>query len=91
MLMMGAETSSVQVISTSICTCWTSFVERVMSDAAPKRVTSCSENMPTWLTTASRRSRPTLMAVREPKYTATIAHRICANEMRSITAPIRRI
>ena len=31
----GAETSRVQVISTSICTCCTSFVLRVMSDGAP--------------------------------------------------------
>ena len=32
---MGAETRSVQVISTRICTCCTSLVVRVISDGAP--------------------------------------------------------
>ncbi len=33
--MIGADTSSVNVISASIWTCWTSFVVRVISDGAP--------------------------------------------------------
>ena len=64
---MGADTSSVQVISTSICTCCTSFVERVISEGAPNRVTSCSENSPTRVNTAPRRSRPSAMAAFAPK------------------------
>ena len=36
----GAATSSVHVISTSICTCCTSFVMRVISEGAPKTPTS---------------------------------------------------
>ena len=34
-IMIGAATIIVQVISTSICTCWTSLVLRVISDGAP--------------------------------------------------------
>ena len=40
----GATTSRVHVISTSICTCWTSFVIRVISDGAPNAPTSRAEN-----------------------------------------------
>ena len=46
MHMIGAATSSVQVISTSICTCVTSLVLRVISVGAPKWATSRSENVP---------------------------------------------
>ncbi len=35
MAVIGAATSSVQVIRTSICTCCTSLVMRVISDGAP--------------------------------------------------------
>ena len=42
-MVIGAATSSVHVISTSICTCWTSLVMRVISDGAPKRPTSWAE------------------------------------------------
>jgi hypothetical protein len=38
--MIGAATIIVQVISTSICTCWTSLVLRVISDGAPIWATS---------------------------------------------------
>ena len=38
--MIGAATSIVQVITTSICTCCTSLVLRVISDGAPKCWTS---------------------------------------------------
>lgn len=34
--MIGADTISVNVMSASICTCWTSFVVRVISVGAPK-------------------------------------------------------
>ena len=58
MHMIGAATSIVQEVSTSICTCWTSFVHRVISDGAPNRATSCVENSPTRWKTAARTSRP---------------------------------
>ena len=43
----GAEITIVQVICTSICTCCTSFVMRVMSDGAPKRLVSLAEKATT--------------------------------------------
>ncbi len=46
--MIGAVTIIVQVISTSICTCCTSLVVRVISDGAPKAPTSRAENAVTW-------------------------------------------
>jgi hypothetical protein len=64
--MIGAATSIVQDSSTSICTCWTSFVPRVMSDGAPNRLTSRAENSPTWWNSAARTSRPKPIAVRAP-------------------------
>ena len=49
--MIGAATSIVHDISTSIWTCWTSFVLRVISDGAPNRLSSRAENSPTrWKT-----------------------------------------
>ena len=65
--MIGAETIRVNVSSTSICTCCTSFVVRVISDGAPNRPTSRAENCCTRSKTAARRSRPTAIAVRAPK------------------------
>ena len=56
--MIGAATSIVNVISTSICTCCTSLVLRVISDGAPKRPTSRAEKEPTWWNKRARRSRP---------------------------------
>ena len=41
--MIGAVTIIVKVISTSICTCWTSLVVRVISDGAPNLPTSRAE------------------------------------------------
>ena len=64
---MGAETSRVHVMSTSICTCWTSLVVRVMSEGAPNFETSRSENSPTRTKIASRTSRPNAMAAFAPK------------------------
>ena len=39
----GAAIIIVAASTTSICTCWTSLVMRVMSDDAPKRPTSRAE------------------------------------------------
>ena len=47
--MIGADTAMVQAISTSICTCCTSLVLRVISDGAPNSCTSRFEKVPTRL------------------------------------------
>ena len=65
--MIGAETISVKVSSTSIWTCWTSLVVRVISDGAPNWPTSRAEKSCTWAKMAPRMSRPTAIAVRAPK------------------------
>lgn len=63
----GAATASVQVMTTSICTCWTSLVMRVMSDGAPNVPTSRAEKSVTRWNSSSRTSRPMDMAVRAPQ------------------------
>ena len=67
MHMIGAATSRVQVISTSICTCCTSLVLRVISVGAPNLAISRSEKLPTWWNSAARTSRPNPIAARAPK------------------------
>ena len=47
MHMIGADSSSVNVMIASICTCWTSLVVRVISDGVPRWLTSRSENFST--------------------------------------------
>ena len=56
--MIGAETMTVRPIRTTIWTCWTSFVFRVISEAAPKWLTSTWENDSTLRKMPARRSRP---------------------------------
>ena len=87
----GADTISVNVSSASICTCWTSLVERVISDGAPNRLTSRAEKEPTRWKTAARASRPNAIAVRAPKYTATIEATIWTTVTDSIMPPVRRM
>lgn len=65
--MIGADTSSVNVIRVSIWTCWTSLVVRVISEGAPNWPTSRAENDCTRSKMAPRMSRPTADAVRAPK------------------------
>ena len=72
-IVMGAAMAIVQAITTSICTCWTSLVMRVMSDGAPKVPTSRAEKSVTWWNSAARRSRPKPMATRAPTRTAATA------------------
>ena len=87
--MIGAETTIVQAISTSICTCWTSLVLRVISDGAPNCWTSRVEKVPTRWNSAARRSRPKPIAVRAPNQTAPTAQTICTSETASMTPPVR--
>ena len=65
-MVIGADSSMVADSSTSICTCWTSLVVRVISDGAPKRLTSRAEKARTRPKIASRTSRPKLIATRAP-------------------------
>ena len=62
--MNGAVTSIVALIITSIWTCWTSLVLRVMREPAPKAEISRSEKPLTRSKTSPRRSRPMLIAAR---------------------------
>ena len=64
--MIGAMIIMVKVIIVTICTCWTSFVVRVISVGAPNLATSCAENVCTWPNSRLRTSRPNAIAVREP-------------------------
>lgn len=66
-LMIGAATSMVQLSSTSICTCWTSLVLRVIRDGAPNRATSRAEKLLTRRKIEPRTSRPNAIAVFAPK------------------------
>ena len=89
--MIGAATSIVQEVSTSICTCCTSFVHRVISDGAPNRFTSRVENSPTRWKTDARTSAPKPVAVREPWCTAATEQATCTRLISSITPPSRMI
>ena len=66
-IVMGAATNSVHIITTSIWTCWTSLVIRVISEEAPKWLTSCAEKRVTPWNSPPRTSRPNAIAARAPK------------------------
>jgi hypothetical protein len=65
-IVMGAAMAMVHAITTSICTCWTSLVMRVMSDGAPNVPTSRVEKSVTLWNKPLRRSRPKLIATLPP-------------------------
>ena len=69
-IVIGAAIAIVHAITTSICTCCTSLVMRVISDGAPNAPTSRAEKSVTWWKRLLRRSRPKLIATLPPKYTA---------------------
>ena len=58
MHMIGDIRNIVALICTSVWTCWTSLVVRVISDGAPSLPTSRADSSPTWWKIAPRRSRP---------------------------------
>ena len=60
----GAATASVHAMTTSICTCCTSLVMRVMSDGAPNWFTSRAEKSVTRWNRSPRTSRPNPIATR---------------------------
>ena len=63
----GAASVRLSIISTSICTCWTSFVVRVISEGVPKWLSSACEKLSTLRNSRPRTSRPKAMAVLEPQ------------------------
>ena len=89
--MIGADTMTVQVSRTSICTCCTSLVVRVIRDGAPKALTSRAEKVPTRWKTAARTSLPKPSAVRAPNHTAATVAATCTSVTTSITMPTRRM
>ncbi len=63
----GAATANVQAMTTSICTCCTSLVMRVIRDGAPNWFTSRAEKSVTRWNRSPRTSRPNAMAARALK------------------------
>ena len=61
MAMIGARIITLKPISTTIWTCWTSFVFRVISDGVPNRLSSAWENDWTARKMPPRTSRPKAM------------------------------
>ena len=66
-MVIGAATNIVDDSSTSIWTCWTSLVSRVISEGAPKRLSSRAEKPSTRSNRAPRTSRPKPIAVLAPR------------------------
>ena len=87
----GAEMITVSATKTSVWTCWTSFVLRMMRDAGPKRLTSAWEKRSTAAKIALRTSRPKPIATRAPKYTAATDASASAKVTTSISPPTRRM
>ena len=63
----GAMIIMFRPIRTTIWTCWTSFVLRVMSDGVPNLLSSACEKLSTLRKIAPRRSRPNAIPVLEPQ------------------------
>ncbi len=72
MAVSGAAITTFSIISTTIWTCCTSFVLRVMSDGGPNLLTSACEKLCTRRNSEPRVSRPRAIDVFDPKYTAAI-------------------
>ena len=87
----GAEIRIVRPMNTTVWTCWTSFVLRVISEAGPNRLTSTWENVSTLAKIALRTSRPKPMATRAPQYTPMTAVMPRRAVTTSIRAPVRRM
>ena len=63
----GAMIIMFRPIRTTIWTCWTSLVLRVMSDGVPNRLSSACEKLSTLRKIAPRRSRPNAIPVFDPQ------------------------
>ena len=90
-IVMGAETSMTQVIRTSIWTCCTSLVLRVIRLGAPNLFISLLENDSALSKMAVRTSRPNCIAVFAPAHTAPIWAAAWTTDSSSMTAPVRQM
>ena len=88
MIRIGAEIIRVRAMNTTVWTCWTSFVFRVISDGVPNLLIS------TWLMLSTRRkialrtSRPKPIAIRAPRKTPTIEASPTTNVTPSMNSPV---
>ena len=87
----GALIIMFSAISTSCWTCWTSLVLRVISDGAPKRLSSTWPYDWTLRKMPLRTSRPKPMATLALKNTAMIAAIISTNVTASMNPPVCRM
>ena len=85
----GAEIMSVRAMNTTVCTCCTSFVLRVISDGGPNLLTSTWLKVWTVRKMALRTSRPKPIATWAPQYTPRIDVTPSASETTSISPPTR--
>ncbi len=67
MIIIGADAMTVRPMNTTVWTCWTSLVLRVMSDAGPNLLTSTCEKLSTASKMTARTSRPKPMATCAPQ------------------------
>ena len=88
-IVIGAATAIVHAITTSICTCCTSLVTRVMSDGEPNWPTSRADNRVTLWNIPWRTSRPNFIANLAEKYMAATASITCTTVIPSRIAPKR--
>ena len=65
-IIIGAETTTLSIIRTTIWTCWTSLVVLVMRDGVPKWFSSACEKSSTRRKRAPRTSRPNAIETLEP-------------------------
>ena len=91
MIRIGAEIIRVRARNTTVCTCCTSFVLRVISDGAPKWLTSTWLNVWTFRKIPLRTSRPKPIAIWAPQYTARIEAIASASDATSIRPPTLRM
>ena len=76
-------------MKTTVWTCCTSLVLRVMSEAVPKRLISTCENVSTLPKMAPRTSRPKPIATLAPQYTAMMAAALRSRVTPTMTKPVR--
>ncbi len=86
--MMIADTATSDVVSTMLCTCWTSLTVLVISDGAPIWSTSRADRFMTLPNTFARRSRPRPADARELSSIAPVAVRICTAATASMVRPV---
>ena len=91
MTISGALNMIVSPMATSICTCCTSLVFRVIREAVLKWLISFWEKLWTLRKSEPRMSRPAPMATRDAQYTPKIAAIPVSRATPSMYSPIRRM